>query len=402
MKRFSYTAKDKSGSTIRGKVEANTINDAVRLLRDRGLIIIKLAPERKFFLIVLFDSFANKIGLADVSMFTRQFSTMVGAGLPLTDSLTIIRSQSKSNIQPIISQILTDIQGGSSLAISLEKHPEVFSQVYVSLVRAGETGGVLDKIFLRLAENLEKQREFEAKVKGALIYPTIVISGMLVVGLIMILFVVPKLTSIYKDFGVELPTATKILISISDTGQRFWYLILIVLVSVVYGLSFYKKTEKGRENIDRLKYKLPIIGNLNKQVTLTEFARTLGLLVGSGIPILEALRIVSSAVGNVIVSKAIDNSAERIEKGFSLAYSLSQNPKVFPPILYQMVAVGEETGKVDETLESISKVFQQESEYAVRNLTAAIEPAIMIIMGIGVALLVIAVILPIYNLTSSF
>src|SRR3989344_2802573 len=402
MKRFSYTAKDKSGSTIRGKVEANTINDAVRLLRDRGLIIIKLAPERKFFLIVLFDSFANKIGLADVSMFTRQFSTMVGAGLPLTDSLTIIRSQSKSNIQPIISQILTDIQGGSSLAISLEKHPEVFSQVYVSLVRAGETGGVLDKIFLRLAENLEKQREFEAKVKGALIYPTIVISGMLVVGLIMILFVVPKLTSIYKDFGVELPTATKILISISDTGQRFWYLIPIVLVSVVYGLSLYKKTEKGRENIDRLKYKLPIIGNLNKQVTLTEFARTLGLLVGSGIPILEALRIVSSAVGNVIVSKAIDNSAERIEKGFSLAYSLSQNPKVFPPILYQMVAVGEETGKVDETLESISKVFQQESEYAVRNLTAAIEPAIMIIMGIGVALLVIAVILPIYNLTSSF
>lgn len=402
MKRFTYQARDKGGKSVKGKVEAASINDAAKLLREQGLIILKLEPEVKFILITVFDSFANRVTLADTSMFTRQFSTMIGAGLPLTDALTIIRTQSKANMQPTVGQILSDIQGGTSLATSLEKHPDIFSQVYISLVRAGETGGVLDKILLRLAENLENQREFEAKVKGALIYPTIVVCGMFGVALIMILFVVPKLTSIYTDFGVELPAATKILISISSNGQRFWYLIPIVIGGIIWGISLIKKTPKGREKFDQLKFKLPIIGKLNKQVILTEFARTLGLMVSSGIPILDGMRVVSGAVGNVVVSRAIDEAALKIEKGYSLAYSLSQSPKVFPPLLYQMIAVGEETGKVDETLESVSKVFQQESEYSVRNLTAAIEPAIMIIMGIGVALLVIAVILPIYNLTNAF
>lgn len=402
MKRFSYKARDKTGKLSQGKVEAPTINAAAHLLREQGLIILKLEPDSKFFLLTAFNSVANKVGLADTAMFTRQFSTMVGAGLPLTDSLTIIRAQSKANLQPIVSQILADIQGGTSLADSLGKHPGIFSQVYVSLVKAGETGGVLDKIFLRLAENLEKQREFEAKVKGALVYPAIVVTGMVAVGLIMIFFVVPKLTSIYKDFGVELPLATRILIGISEKGLQFWYLIAIVIFVLVWGFNFIKKTPQGREKLDQLKFRIPIIGKLNKQIILTEFARTLGLMVGSGIPILDGLRVVSGAVGNSVVKKAIDDSAVRIEKGYSLAHSLAQYPQVFPPLLYQMIAVGEETGKVDETLDSVARVFQQESEYSVRNLTAAIEPLIMIIMGIGVALLVIAVILPIYNLTSSF
>jgi type IV pilus assembly protein PilC len=402
MKRFSYTARDLSGKKVTGKVDAKTIEDAAKLLRERSLIIVHLAPDNGFFLFTVFKSANNRTGLADTSMFTRQFSTMVSAGLPITDALTIIRSQSKPSMQPVIAALLSDIEGGTSLAAAFEKHPKVFTPVYTSLVRAGETGGVLDKIFLRLAENMENQREFQAKVKGALIYPTIVVTGMLVVGFIMIIFVIPKLTAIYKDFGVELPTATKILIAISDNAQKFWWAFPLLVGSAFYGYRLYSNTPAGREKIDSLKFKLPITGKLSQQVILTEFARTLGLLISAGIPLLDGLRVVSGAMGNVVVSKGIDEAAQKIEKGFSLAYALSQNPKIFPPILYQMVAVGEETGKVDETLASVAHVFQQESEYSVRNLTAAIEPAIMIVMGIGVALLVIAVILPIYNLTNAF
>lgn len=402
MKRFNYTVCDLTGKKTHGKVEAKNANDAARLLRDKGHTIISINPEREFFLFTIVKAFNNRINLSDTAVFTRQFSTMISAGLPITDALTIIRSQSKPNLQPVIGEILSDVEGGTSLALSLEKHPKIFTPVYTSLIKAGETGGVLDKILLRLAENMESQREFQAKVKGALIYPSIVVSGMLVVGFIMIVFVVPKLTSIYNDFGAELPLATRILIKISDVGQKYWWLLPIVIVSLYWTFSAYKKSQNGRQKVDQLKFKIPITGKLAKQVMLTEFARTLGLLISSGIPLLQGLRVVSGAVGNTVVSKAINEASEKIEKGFSLAYSLSQNPKVFPPILYQMIAVGEETGKVDETLGSVARVFQQESEYSVRNLTTAIEPAIMIIMGIGVALLVIAIILPIYNLTSSF
>lgn len=399
---FKYQAKDPVGKTVSGKVEAPNGAEAAKLLRERSLIVYRLTEQNPFFLLRLFTGATQKVTLADVAIFTRQFSTMISAGLPITEALVIIRSQCSPAFRPTVDQILSDVQGGSSLSQAMERHNSVFTQVYVSLIRAGESGGVLDKILVRLAENLENEREFRAKVKGALIYPTVVVIGMGVVVSIMMIFVIPKITSIYTDFGAELPTATKILITISSGAQKYWWLVILVIGALYYGYRAYKKTAAGRVKVDQMKLKIPIVGNLSRQVILTEFTRTLGLLIGSGIPILEALKVVSGAVDNVIVSEAVSRASVKVEKGFTLAYALSQEEKVFPPMLYQMLAVGEETGKVDETLLSVSGVFQQESEHAVRNLTTAIEPIIMIVLGIGVALLVIAVILPIFNLSSQF
>lgn len=402
MQLYSYSAKDLKGAPVRGRVEAASTADAAKLLREKKLIIVNISPVRPFFLLSLFHSFSNRIGIAEIAIFTRQFSTMITAGIPITDALVIIRTQSSPALQVVAGQILADVEGGSSLALAMEKHPKIFNPVYISLIKAGEAGGVLDKIFLRLAENIEKQREFQAKVKSALIYPIIVIIGMFGVISVMMIFVVPKLTEVYKDFDAELPAPTKVLITISNFMVSFWWIMPILIIGGLYGLSLYKKTDAGREKIDSIKMKIPIMGKLQQQIMVTEFARTLGLLVSAGIPILQGLKIVSGAVGNRVVSNAIERSSDKVEKGFSLAYALSQEGNIFPPMLYQMLAVGEETGKVDETLISVSRVFEQESDYSVRNLTAAIEPIIMIILGLAVGLLVIAIILPIFNLTQQF
>lgn len=402
MKRFSYQAKDKNGKSVAGKVEAATAETAARILRERGLTVIRLTPEQKFFLVAAIETFTNRVGLDDVTNFTRQFSMMVTAGLPITDALVILRAQSKPNLKPVVGQILSEVEGGSSLSSAMKKHPAVFSQVYVSLVEAGETGGVLDQILSRLADNLESQREFQAKVKGALIYPVIVVIGMVAVATVMMVLVVPRLTSLYSEFNADLPFATKVLITVSGLVQKYLFVFVVVIITAIWAFIAFSKTPLGREKVDGWKFKIPVAGNLMRQVILTEFSRTLGLLVGAGIPILEGLKVVSGVVGNVVVSKAVDRAAVRVEKGFALAYALSQEPDIFPPILYQMLSVGEETGKVDETLSKVSHVFEQESEHAVGNLTAAIEPIIMVVLGVGVGFLVIAIIMPIYNLTSQF
>lgn len=402
MKRFDYQAKDKNGKRVLGKVEAATLDAAARLLRERGLTVIRLVPEQKFFLVSMLETFTNRVGLADVANFTRQFSMMVTAGLPITDALVILRSQSKPNLKPVVGQILSEVEGGGSLSSAMAKHPQVFSQVYISLIQAGETGGVLDQVLARLADNLENQGEFQSKVKGALIYPAIVVVGMVVVGIVMMVLVVPRLTSLYTEFNADLPFATKALIAVSGLMQKYLFIFILIVIAGVWGFIAFSKTPFGREKVDGWKFKIPIAGNLIRQVILTEFTRTLGLLVGAGIPILDGLKVVSGVVGNVVVAKAVDRAAVRVEKGFALAYALSQEPDIFPPILFQMLAVGEETGKVDETLSKVSHVFEQESEHAVRNLTAAVEPIIMVVLGVGVGFLVIAIIMPIYNLTSQF
>lgn len=398
---FTYKAKSKEGKDISGKVEAARAIDAARILRERGLIVIKLNPARES-LTGIIKKAANRITLNDIAIFTRQFSTMISSGLPITDALIIIRSQSKQGMKPVVSQVLADVEGGSSLAGAFANHQKVFSPVYVALVRAGEEGGVLDKVLARLADNLDSQREFTAKVKGALIYPAVVIVGMGVVAAVMMLFVVPKLTSLYTEFQAELPLPTRILITTSDLFVKFWWLLPLFAVGGVWGFREFVKTPLGREKLDELKLKIPIYGGLQKEIILTELTRTLSLLVGAGIPILEGLGIVSGVVGNVIISSAINRSQLQVEKGFSLAYAISQEPEVFPTMLSQMLAVGEETGKLDDSLLKVSRVFEQESEQTVRGLTSAIEPLIMIILGVGVGFLVVAVIMPIYNLTSQF
>lgn len=401
MKRYFYKAKDKTGKLVSGEVEASSENHAAKLVRSKGLVVVSIKLKRESPLNFV-RSFKERITPSDIATFTRQLATMVNAGLPITEALLILRSQVKGSMQKMASQVLADVEGGESLSVALERHPKAFSPTYIALVRSGEVGGVMDEVLVRLADTMEKQQEFKGKVKGALIYPAIIVGGMVVVGFVMMIFVIPRLTSLYEEFDAELPVPTKILIGFSTFLMRFWPLFLILGGLGVYGLSIYRKTPAGRRKTDELLFKIPIFGDLQRQVILTELTRTLSLMVGAGVSILEALNISAGVVGNVVIADALKDSAKQVEKGFPVAFSFAKHPEAFPYILSQMIAVGEETGKMDEVLKKVSHVFEVESDQRVKTLTAAIEPLVMVMLGLGVGFLVIAIILPIYNLTSQF
>lgn len=397
---FVYKGKDKKANDVSGSIEAADVKQALNLLREHGMTIISLSEKKEINISVLTEKF-QKVSEGDLVGFTRQLSTMITAGLPLTDALTILQGQSRPAMANLIGGIIRDIEGGANLATALEKKSGVFSRIYVALVRAGESAGVLDKVLARLADNLEKQRDFRSKTKGALVYPAIVILAMVVVTFIMMIFVIPKLTSLYKDMNVTLPAPTLLLISISNFMVQYWWLIIIAVILGGFFFQSWRKTPIGMRMYDGFMLKLPIFGPLKKEITLAEFCRTFGLLSGAGIPIIEALNIVSEAMDNLILREGVVYASKQVEKGFPLATAISEND-YYPQILSQMIRVGEETGKIDEVLTKLSAYFESESEQLVKGLTTALEPLIMVLLGLGVAFLVLAIIMPIYQLTSTF
>lgn len=401
MKKFKYKAKNQEGKQVTGTVEARDEGQAISLLQERGLVPFSLTEVRGGIFPFLSSRLLQRITLSDLTNFTQQLSQMISAGLTVNEALRILIKQSSPALARILEEILRSVEGGSSLADALGKHPKVFSRVYISLIRAGETAGVLDEVLARLGTNLEKQREFVGKVKGAMIYPAIIVIGMFFVGTIMMIFVIPKLFSLYEEFEAELPAATKALVSISSFLGTFWWLLLLGALGLVFFARNYKKTESGRMQIDTLILQLPIIGNIKTQIVLTEMTRTLGLLVGAGISIVEALNITAEAAGNAVFEKHLKEAAGQVVKGLPLAGSLEVYEE-FPPVVPHMISVGEETGKVDEVLSKLSRYFEVQSEEMVKGLTTVIEPLIMVLLGIGVGFLIISVILPIYNLTTQF
>lgn len=400
MEAFEYKGKDKQGNLRVGIIEASDIKQAANTLREHGIFVINLKRKSEFKISSLITPF-KRASDSDIVNFTRQLSTMVMAGLPLTDALTILRNQTSTAMSSVIGEILRDVEGGSNLASSMEKKPHIFSKIYVALIRAGEAAGVLDQVLIRLADTLEKQRDFKSKTKGALVYPVIVIVAMVIVAFIMMIFVIPKLTVMYKDLGAELPTPTKILIAASNFSVSYWWIILIMSVVGFFSYSNFKKTPFGRRTLERFTYNMPVFGPLKKEITLAEFTRTLSLLSSAGIPIVDSLNIVSEGMDSAILADGVKDAAHQVEKGFPLASSFETNNN-FPPILSQMIRVGEETGKVDDVLKKLSIYFENESENLIKGLTTAMEPIIMVILGIGVGFLILAVILPIYKLTTSF
>jgi type IV pilus assembly protein PilC len=397
---FKYIAKNEHNETVKGKVEARSKEVAASILTSRSLLVINISPLEK-------GSFSFLKGMLsgvkedDVVNITRQLSTMITAGLPLSTSLSILAEQSRDEISTLINDILRDIEGGNTLSQALEKKPKVFSRVYTQLIKAGEAGGVIDKILSRLADTLEKQKEFRGKTKGALIYPMIVVTAMVGVGFVMMIVVIPKLTEMYKDFGADLPFVTQLLIDISGIFVNYWWLMISLMVGIGLLFQNWKKTEAGDHYVDNLQLKMPVFGELKEKVIITEFARTLSLLLSAGVSLINALRIVSEAIESVNYRDSLEEVAKKVEKGVPMSQALSAN-EIFPPILYQMASVGEETGKLDEILLKLSVYFESESEQAVKNLTTALEPAIMIILGLSVGVMVVAIIMPIYSLTSQF
>jgi len=400
MEKFEYQAKDSWGKKLKGIVEASDEKQAVKILQGKNLLVISLKPKRESWFSEVRGIF-TRVGTADKVNFTRQLATMITAGLRLTEALDILETQSSPKMKKIVGEIRRDVEGGKDLASALEKHSNIFDHVYIALIRAGELSGALEKVLGRLADNLEKQKEFRNKIKGAMIYPIIVISGMILVGAIMIIFVIPKMTVIYEEFQAELPAPTKILIALSKFITLFWWLGGVIVVGMIAGVKVLFKNPHFRKEYDRILFKVPIVGNLRQKTILSEFTRTLGLLVGTGILIIDALQIVRRSLGSVIYERALEEARKEVEKGLPLASALA-GTEVFPPILPQMIAVGEETGKLDEVLGRVSTYFEQDADTAVKGLTTAVEPLIMVILGVGVAFLMISVIMPIYNLTSQF
>jgi len=396
---YFYKAKNAQGEEIRGTVEVNDQKQALAILREKNIYPFFLKEKTENILGYFLKRSIYRVTLTDVSTFTRQLATMISAGLPLTEALVLLKSQGKPALAEATEGILRDVEGGLSLAGALEQHPKIFSPVYVSLVRAGESAGVLDNILNRMADNLESQREFQAKIKGAMIYPIVIVTGMILVATIMMIFVIPKLLSLYQEFDAQLPAATKALISISNLSVRFWWVVLLGLVGLAYAYKMFNSKKSGKRKIDEFKFKIPVAGKLINQTTLAEFTRTLGLLIGAGVPITEALEISAKTANNLVIEEGIEIANKQVEKGLPLSSAIAKN-EFFPPIVSQMLSVGEETGKLDEVLLKVSKYFQSESEESLKGLTTAIEPLIMIVLGVGVGFLIIAIILPIYNLTS--
>jgi len=397
---FKYKAL--RGSTIIEKrIEANSVSAVIEYLQKNGyfpISVTEIKEQSDSFL----NFFDNTITFNDIVDFTRQIAIMLNAGLTIIDSLEILKKQiTKSGMQKMITTIDNEIKAGNPFSLALKKYSGNFSGLYIALVRSGEASGKLGEILLRLADNLEKEREFKSRLKGALIYPAIILIGMFVVMFVMITFVVPKLLGLYKDFNVTLPITTQILISISSFSVRFWPMIIIGVFASVYFIKKYLQTSVGKSSFDSLILKIPIIGRVVSISALVDSTRTLAILVGAGVSILDALSIVIDTADNMVYKKAFKSVSQKIEKGQSLGASLDQEG-IFPPILVQMSQVGEQTGNLDDTLLRLSKYFEVESEIAIKSMTTLIEPLILVILGFGVGFLVLSVITPIYNLTSSF
>jgi len=308
--------------------------------------------------------------------------------------------QNNKTLKKVLEEVSQNIKGGLTLAQSLGKHPDVFPPLYINLVKSGEASGKLDQVLLQMADGLEKDKEFQARVKGAMVYPMVVISMMIVVMIIMMVFVIPKLITLYSQSTIDLPLPTKILIFTSNLFVNYWWLMLILLIGSIISIRRWNKTKEGNLFFGRLLLKIPLVGSIITNVTLTNFSRTFGLLTSAGIPLLDSIGIVSELTDNPVFRQALKESYSGVEKGLPLSSLL--NSEIFPKIVGHMVKVGEETGKVDEIFFKLADYFESESDHLVKNLTVAIEPIVLIILGIGVAFLVISIILPIYKLTTSF
>jgi len=397
--KYKYSARDLSGKMEKGVIEANSSNGAADTLRESKLTPISINIVKPGIDLQFLKGLTGKVSSSDVTNFTRQLSTMITAGLPLTDALNLLKVQSAPSLSVVISQMLLDVQSGQPLSSAMSKYPKIFPKVYTALVKAAEAAGVMEQILNRLAENSEKAREFRGKVSGAMIYPVIILVAMVGIMILMMVVVVPKMTALYADFGAELPWSTKLLMATSDFMVHQWWLMIIIVAGLFFGGRYFLGTKKGRMQWDTFMYKIPVIGTLAKETMLTEITRTMSLLLGSGISVVEALNIVADASGNELVRLDLLRIAHQVEKGFPVSISFSESP-IFPIVVGQMVAVGEETGKMDDVLAKLSHYFETGSEEKVKGLTTAIEPIILIVLAIGVGFLMFSIVMPIYSITN--
>jgi type IV pilus assembly protein PilC len=392
---YAYKVRDRGGNLISGTLVADNEALVLQRLREQGLTPLEVGKQGRGFNIELTP---KKVKLKELSVFSRQFATMVNSGLPILRALSILADQASN---PELAKTLTacriDIEQGSSLSNALQKHPKVFNDLYVSMVKSGETGGSLDTVLLRLADMIENEVKLRGKIKSAMTYPIAVVALVSLILTAMLLFVVPQFKSIYGQLGGSLPLPTRVLLTISDLFKKFWYIVLIGSFVGRFVFRRWKATPAGRESVDAFKLRVPVFGSLFHKTALARFAGTLAMLLRSGVPILQALDIVSDTVNNKVISKAVTDVQASVREGESMAKPLAKH-KVFPPMVVQMMAVGEETGQVDVMLEKVSTFYNQEVEASVDALTSLIEPLLIAVIGGAVGAAVIALYMPMFNI----
>lgn len=398
--KLSYKATTEDGKIVQGELDAKDVQEAAFFLRNKNYLPIHI-EEIKTKDVLPFMSLFQRTSTNDLVLFTRQLSSMLTSGLTLMQSLNILKEQVQNEaMREVVTSIITDVQEGKTFAQAVEKFPKMFSQVYVSLIKAAESSGFLDKVLLRLADNLEKDQRLKSTIRSALAYPIIIVVLMVLVIGVMMIFVIPQLTALYQNLNIALPLPTQIVVNLSNFTIHFWpFLIAVVFIlGVLY--QRWISTDSGELIRDDLLLKVPVFGKLTEKKILTEFSRTFGLLIGAGTLVVESLNQSADVAGNRIYKNAIVDIAKRVEKGITIGDAMAVYP-IFPPILVQMVKIGEQTGKLDESLLKVSEYFDREVQETVKTLTTAMEPFIMIVLGVAVAFLIISIITPIYNLTSS-
>ena len=399
---FRYSAKDPTGRVIAGTIEAD--NDAVVVdrLREMGFFITNLerARERRDVGEIFQGLFG--VGLKDLAIFSRQFATMVNAGLSLVRVLSILEQQtSNKKLREVAAQIRLDVEAGRPLSESMGRHPKVFSQLYVNMVKAGETGGVLDEVLNRVSTFLEKEQALRAKVKAAMVYPALLTVAALGGLMFMTIVILPQFENLFRELGgdASLPLPTQIAMAFSVILRKFWYAVIGGSIVLVWGLRRYLGTKAGRARYDRLKLRLPAVGDLNRKIVVARFSRTLGTLIASGVPIMQSLEVVAKAIDNTVIGEAVEAVRASIREGQTIAIPL-QFSGVFPPMVVQMAKVGEETGQLEQMLEKVADFYDLEVETTVQSLTSLLEPILIIFMGVVVGAMVISLYLPIFSLAT--
>lgn len=402
---FRYRAKNNNGQIKEGIIEADSEDMAVEMMAEKDLIVISLKEKKEANIkLEKFSSlsFLNQVKPKDLVIFSRQLSVMISATIPIVQALrTLIAQTENVTLKIIISQVADEVEGGAKLSVALGAHPKIFNNFYINLIKSGETAGQLDEVLNYLADQQEKDYDLRSRIKGAMIYPAFIFCGLIVVGAIMMIFVVPKITDMIKETGGELPISTKILIGTSEFLVSWWWILAIIIIGLVVAIKYYIKSVAGRRQWDLMKIKWPVFGNLFRKIYLVRFTRSLSTLVKGGVSLTQSLEIVAGVINNVIFYDLIMRTAKEVESGNSIATVFLQSRNV-PPMLSQMMVIGEKTGKLEEILAKLSDFYTREVNNLVRNLTTLMEPIVMILMGIAVGILVAAIILPMYNMASNF
>ena len=399
---FSYKAKTSAGLVMEGVIDAEEQKGAVDKLRGQKLVVLEIKEKTETFVDKIKALIAaqkkGKVTSKDLVLFSRQLSTLVSAGVPIVQSLGILETQAENPaFKEVLGAVKSDIESGLSISDALKKHPDAFPDLYTSMVKAGELGGILDTILERLTAYMESSEQLKAKVKSAMMYPAIVLSICAVVTVFLMIFVIPTFKNIFASFGAELPLPTQMLIDISDSMKKFWYLIVAFPFVAFKGFNAFYKTPKGQKIIDRYTLQAPIFGIILKKVAVARFTRTLGTLIKSGVPIMQALETVAQTAGNVIIADAVLLTRESIREGGHLSDPLKKSG-IFPNMVTSMISVGEETGALDIMLSKIADFYDQEVDTAVKGLTSLIEPIVIVVMGVIIGTIVVAMFMPMFGL----